>query len=150
VVAFAEETGFEHKKDIYVTETDIKNILRTKASIFAACYLLLKTFGYTFDDVINIFIAGGFGNYLDTKKSIMLGLLPDVPLEKFKYVGNGSLAGSYLSLISEEKRLEAENIYGKMTYIELSVNTNFYNEFVSALFLPHTNIALFPSVKEIL
>jgi len=138
------------KRDIYITETDIKNILRTKAAIYAACYLLLQSLGYSFDDLENIFIAGGFGNYLDTKKSIMLGLLPDVPLEKFKFIGNGSLAGAYLTLISEENKAEAEAIFEKLTYIELSVSNKFYNEFVSALFLPHTNLALFPSVKEIL
>ena len=106
--------------------------------------------GFKFDDLKNIYIAGGFGNYLDTKKSIMLGLFPDVPLEKFKFIGNGSLAGSYLTLLSEEKRAEAEKIYKKMTYIELSVNTAFYHEFISAIFLPHTDLSLFPSVKDIL
>ena len=150
VVAFAKDTGIDQIRDIYITETDIKNILRTKAAIYAACYLLLQTLGYTFDDLENIFIAGGFGNYLDTKKSIMLGLLPDVPLEKFKFIGNGSLAGAYLTLISEENKAEAEAIFEKLTYIELSVSNKFYNEFVSALFLPHTNLSLFPSVKEIL
>ena len=149
VIAFADETGFEVKKDIMIMETDIKNILRTKAAIYAACHLLLKTLGYKFDDLANIFIAGGFGNYLDTKKSIMLGLFPDVPLEKFKFIGNGSLAGSYLSLLNEDKRLEAENIYKKLTYMELSVSTEFYNEFVAALFLPHTDLSLFPTVKKI-
>jgi uncharacterized 2Fe-2S/4Fe-4S cluster protein (DUF4445 family) len=149
VVAYANETGFEHKKDIYITETDIKNIIRTKGAVFSACYLLLKLMKYTFDDVSNIYIAGGFGNYLDTKKSIMLGLLPDVPLEKFKFIGNGSLAGSYLVLLSEDKKVEAEEIYEKLTYMELSVRNDFYNEFVSALFLPHTNLDLFPTVKKI-
>ncbi len=150
VVVFANETGFEDKKDIFITETDIRNILRTKAAIFAACHLLLKTLGYTFNDLKNIYIAGGFGNYLDTKKSIMLGLFPDVPMEKYKFIGNGSLAGSYLALISNNKVAEAEEIYEKMTYIELSISNEFYNEFVSALFLPHTDLSLFPTVKEIL
>ena len=149
IVAFAQETGFEHKQDIYITEVDIKSILRAKAAVYAACYVLLKLLGYTFNDVKKIFIAGGFGNYLDTMKSIMLGLLPDVPLEKFKFIGNGSLAGSYLTLLSEDKRAEAEEIYEKLTYMELSVSNDFYNEFVSALFLPHTNLELFPSVKNV-
>ena len=149
IIAYANETGFDHKQDIFITETDIKNIIRTKAAVFSACFLLLKLLGYTFDDVKNIFIAGGFGNYLDTKKAIMLGLLPDVPLEKFKFIGNGSLAGSYLTLLSEAKKYEAKEIFEKLTYMELSVRNDFYNEFVSALFLPHTNLELFPSVKEI-
>ncbi|WP_455392871.1 ASKHA domain-containing protein [[Eubacterium] cellulosolvens] len=149
IVVFADETGFEHKKDIYITETDIKNIIRTKGAVYGACQTLLKLLGYTFDDVANIFIAGGFGNYLDTTKSIMLGLLPDVPLDKFKYIGNGSLAGTYLVLLSEDKKCEAEDIFEKLTYMELSVRNDFYNEFVSALFLPHTNLDLFPTVKKI-
>ena len=148
VIAYAKETGFEFKQDIYITETDIKNILRTKAAVYAACYVLLKSLGYSFNDLTNIFIAGGFGNYLDTKKAIMLGLLPDVPMEKFKFIGNGSLAGAYLTLLSEDRKVEAERIFEKLTYVELSVSNKFYNEFVSALFLPHTNISLFPTVKE--
>lgn len=150
VVAFASETGFEHKQPIYVTETDIKNVLRTKAAVFAACYVLLKSLGYKFDDLAKMFIAGGFGNYLDTEKAIMLGLLPDIPLEKFKFIGNGSLAGSYLTLLSEKNKVEAEKIFEKLTYVELSVSNEFYNEFVSALFLPHTNLKLFPSVEKII
>jgi uncharacterized 2Fe-2S/4Fe-4S cluster protein (DUF4445 family) len=150
VVAFAPETGFDHKQPIYVTETDIKNVLRTKAAVFAACYVLLKSLGYKFDDLANMFIAGGFGNYLDTEKAIMLGLLPDLPLEKFKFIGNGSLAGSYLTLLSEKNKVEAEKIFEKLTYMELSVSNEFYNEFVSALFLPHTNLKLFPSVEKII
>jgi uncharacterized 2Fe-2S/4Fe-4S cluster protein (DUF4445 family) len=149
IIAYAPETGFDHKIDIYITETDIKNILRTKAAVFAAGYVLLRLLGYTFNDVKNIFIAGGFGNYLDTKKAIMLGLLPDVPMKKFKFIGNGSLAGAYLVLLSQEKLAEAEKIYQKLTYMELSVRNDFYNEFVSSIFLPHTNLDLFPSVKEI-
>jgi uncharacterized 2Fe-2S/4Fe-4S cluster protein (DUF4445 family) len=150
IVAYADETGFDHKMDIYITETDIKNIIRTKGAIYAACHLLLKILGYAFEDITNLYIAGGFGNYLDTKKSIMLGLLPDIPLEKFKYIGNGSLAGSYLVLLSEDKKREAEEIYEKLTYMELSIRNDFYNEFVSALFLPHTNLDLFPTVKKII
>jgi uncharacterized 2Fe-2S/4Fe-4S cluster protein (DUF4445 family) len=150
IVVYGAETGFDHKRDIYVTEVDIKNIIRTKAAVYSACYVLLKLLNYTFDDVKNIFIAGGFGNYLDTKKAIMLGLLPDVPMKKFKFIGNGSLAGSYLTLLSEDKKAEAEEIFEKLTYMELSVSNKFYNEFVSALFLPHTNLELFPTVKKII
>jgi uncharacterized 2Fe-2S/4Fe-4S cluster protein (DUF4445 family) len=137
-------------KDIVVTEADIKNIIRTKASVYASCSVLLKSMNYTFDDLDKIYIAGGFGNYIDLKKAILLGLFPDVPLEKFDFIGNGSLGGSRLALLSKDMREEAERIYKMMTYIELSVNNLFYNEFTSALFLPHTDLTLFPSVAETL
>jgi uncharacterized 2Fe-2S/4Fe-4S cluster protein (DUF4445 family) len=135
-------------KDIVITEADIKNILRTKAAVYASCSVLLKSMNYTFDDLKKIYIAGGFGNYIDLKKAILLGLFPDAPHEKYEFIGNGSLGGSRLALLSKKMRDEAERVYRMMTYIELSVNNMFYNEFTSALFLPHTDMNLFPSVAK--
>lgn len=148
VVAWKEEASV--KKDIVVTEVDIKNILRTKAAVYAAATVLLKKMGFSFEDVERIFIAGGFGNYLEIPKAVSLGLLPDVDPAVFKFIGNGSVAGARLALLSKRKRKEAEQINKKMTYIELSVDTSFYDEFISALFLPHTNVELFPSVKGLI
>lgn len=150
VVAWSEETEFEKKSDIIITDVDLKNIIRTKAALYAACSLLLKEMNYTFDDIEKVYIAGGFGNYINTQKAILIGLLPDVPLEKFEFIGNGSLAGAGLTLVSEDLRHKAEDIYKKMTYVELSVSNEFFNEFTSALFLPHTDIELFPSAKKLL
>jgi uncharacterized 2Fe-2S/4Fe-4S cluster protein (DUF4445 family) len=137
-------------KDIVITEADIKNIVRTKAAVYASCSVLLKSMNKTFHDLDRIYIAGGFGNYIDMKKAILLGLFPDIPHEKYDFIGNGSLGGSRLALLSKEMRDEAVRVYKMMTYIELSVNNLFYNEFTSALFLPHTDLAQFPSVSEVL
>lgn len=168
VVVFAEETGLgkdviAHKredgkiilkeskgKDIVITDSDIKNIIRTKGAVYASCSVLLKSMNYTFDDLDRIYIAGGFGNYIDMKKAILLGLFPDIPMKKYDFIGNGSLGGARLALLSKDMRTEAEKIYRKMAYIELSVNNMFYNEFTSALFLPHTDLSLFPTVESIL
>lgn len=138
------------KKDIVITEIDIQNIIRTKGSIYAACSLLIETMGYSFEDIKELVIAGGFGNYIDTQKAILLGLLPDLPLSRFKYIGNGSLGGAYLVLLSKDKKEEAEEIFRKMTYIELSVNNKFFDEYSSALFLPHTELEKFPCVEKLL
>jgi uncharacterized 2Fe-2S/4Fe-4S cluster protein (DUF4445 family) len=135
-------------KDIVITDADIKNILRTKAAVYASCSVLLKSMNYTFEDLDRIYIAGGFGNYIDMKKAILLGLFPDVPNEKYDFIGNGSLGGSRLALLSKKMRDEAERVYRMMTYIELSVNNMFYNEFTSALFLPHTDMSMFPTVAK--
>ncbi|MEE9151065.1 MAG: ASKHA domain-containing protein [Thermoplasmata archaeon] len=137
-------------KDIVITEADIKNIIRTKGAVYASCSVLLKSLNHTFDDLDKIYIAGGFGNYIDLKNAILLGLFPDVPLKKYEFIGNGSLGGARLALLSKEMREEAKRIYSMMTYIELSVNNMFYNEFTSALFLPHTDMNLFPSVERTL
>ena len=100
--------------------------------------------------VDNVYIAGGIGNNLDIENSILIGLLPDIDRSKFKYIGNSSLVGSYLSLISSNARHKLEEIASQMTYVELSVYPTYMDEFVSACFLPHTNIDQFPTVKEIL
>jgi uncharacterized 2Fe-2S/4Fe-4S cluster protein (DUF4445 family) len=136
-------------KDIVLTEVDIENIIRAKAAIYAGVSLLLKEIGLTLDVVSHIYIAGGFGNYLDVDKAVMIGMLPDFPKEKFSFIGNASIAGSYLCLLSEKMRKEAEAIARRMTYIELSVSSGFMDEYMSSLFLPHTNIELFPTVKDI-
>ncbi len=140
----------DESRDIVLTEVDIENILRAKAAIYAGVSLLLKKIGMTLDSIERIYIAGGFGNYLNIEKSIIIGMLPDVSREKFRFLGNAAIAGSYLCLISDHMRREAEEIAGKMTNVELSVSRRFMDEYLSALFLPHTDISLFPTVGELL
>jgi uncharacterized 2Fe-2S/4Fe-4S cluster protein (DUF4445 family) len=136
--------------DIVLTEPDIDNIIRAKAAIYAGFSILLKEVGYTFDDVERIYIAGGFGKFLDIEKAVILGMLPDIEREKFKFLGNTSIIGAYLCSLSRNMREEAEEIAKKMTYIELSVSHSFMDEYVSGLFIPHTNINAFPGVKRLL
>jgi len=135
-------------KDIVLTQADIENVIRAKAAIYAGVSVLLKEVGLSLDIVERVYIAGGFGNYLDIDKAIMIGMLPDLPKEKFSFIGNTSIAGAYLCLLSQKMRQEAEDIARKMTYVELSVSHGFMDEYMSALFLPHTNIDLFPTVKK--
>lgn len=148
VVVWSKDTKIG--KDLVISEADIKNIIRTKAAIYAASSVLLKTMGYTAEDLAQIFIAGAFGNYLDAKKAILIGILPDVNIEKLKFIGNGALTGAQYILLSKEKKAEAEEIFRKITYMELSTSTMFFEEFTSALFLPHTDLELFPSIKKML
>jgi uncharacterized 2Fe-2S/4Fe-4S cluster protein (DUF4445 family) len=137
-------------KEIVLTEVDIENILRAKAAIYAGVTLLLKEVGFGLEAIEQVYIAGGFGNYLNVDKAIILGMLPDLPKERFNFLGNTSITGAYLCLLSEELRKEAEDIASKMTYVELSVSRGFMDEYISALFLPHTDMNLFPSVKEMI
>lgn len=137
-------------KEIVLSEPDIENIVRAKAAIYAGFATLLKEVGFTFDDVGKVYIAGGFGKYLDIEKAIMIGLLPELPKEKFRYMGNTSITGAYLCLLSRKLRGEAEDISRKMTYLELSVSNSFMDEYTSGLFIPHTNIDAFPGVRELL
>jgi uncharacterized 2Fe-2S/4Fe-4S cluster protein (DUF4445 family) len=140
----------EQPAEILITDTDIQNILRTKAAIYSGCSVLLKSLEYDFEDVSQVIIAGGFGRYLNIRKAITIGLLPDIDLKKYRFIGNGALEGARLTLLSSQKRNEILDIYRKMTYFELSVSALFFEEFSSALFLPHTDIERFPSVKSFL
>ena len=135
-------------KDVVLTQADVENVIRAKAAIYAGVSVLLKEVGLSLDIVERVYIAGGFGNYLDVDKAIMIGMLPDLPKEKFSFIGNTSISGAYLCLLSQKMRQEAEEIARKMTYVELSVSHGFMDEYMSALFLPHTNIDLFPTVKK--
>lgn len=140
----------DDRRDIVLTEVDIENILRAKAAIYAGISLMLKKVGFTLDDIGCVYIAGGFGNYLNIDKAIIIGMLPDLPKEKFIFLGNTSIAGAYLCLLSDKMRKEAEEIARMMTNIELSVSRRFMDEYMSALFLPHTDISLFPTVEKLL
>ncbi|MEN8263548.1 MAG: ASKHA domain-containing protein [Nitrospirota bacterium] len=135
-------------KDIVLSEPDIENIVRAKAAIYAGFSTLLNEVGFTFNDVQKIYIAGGFGKFLDIEKAIILGMLPELPREKFEYMGNTSIIGAYLCLVSQKMRWEAEEISREMTYLELSVSRSFMDEYVSGLFIPHTDIDAFPGVKK--
>jgi uncharacterized 2Fe-2S/4Fe-4S cluster protein (DUF4445 family) len=135
-------------KEVWVTEADIKNLIRTKAAIFAGCRTLLGSVDKDFKDIDEIFIAGGLGSSLDVEKAVQIGLLPDIDRKKFKFIGNGALAGAHAVLLSKQKRNESVALGKKISYLELSTENKFMDEFTSALFIPHTNLDLFPSVKK--
>ena len=137
VLVWADESAVD--RDIVLTQPDIDNLIRSKAAVYAGAKVLLDKIGFDFQSVEKFYVAGGFGSYLDIGKAITIGLLPDLPKDRFEYIGNSSLAGARLCLLSEEAFREAIEIANRMTYIELSVDNTFYEQFVSELFLPHTD-----------
>jgi len=145
VVVYKKDSGSDF--DIVITEADIENIKRAKAAIFSAASVLVKHMDLDFSKIDKIFIAGGFGTYLDMEKSIIIGLLPDVEKEKFSFIGNSSIVGARQILLSSDAINEAEEIAKKMTYFELSVDPKYMDEYVAALFFPHTDKIRFPTVK---
>ncbi len=134
-------------KEIVITEVDLDNLIRAKAAIYAGFSTLLVHMGMTFANIDRLYIAGGFGRYIDVERAIAIGMLPDLPVDKFVFLGNTSIMGAYYALLCDKLRHEAEEIAKRMTYIELSVSRSFMDEYLSALFLPHTNIDSFPTVK---
>ncbi|MCL2149546.1 MAG: ASKHA domain-containing protein [Dehalococcoidia bacterium] len=135
-------------RDIVLTEIDLANLIRSKAAIFAGCQTLIKSLGADFSDLGRVVIAGTFGCRLNIENAITLGLLPDLPRERFIFVGNGSLLGARLCSLSATLYHDAGRVARLMTNIELSENTDFMTNYVAAMFLPHTDMtSLFPSVK---
>ncbi|MBS4031124.1 MAG: DUF4445 domain-containing protein [Clostridiales bacterium] len=133
-------------KDIIITENDIKNLLRAKGAVYAGIRSMLKAVQLEEEMIDKVLIAGGFGNYINIRDAITIGLFPDLPPEKYVFIGNSSVKGARLALLSQDAYREAQELGKKMTYLELSVGNDFMDEFVSALFLPHTDMSLFPSV----
>ncbi len=146
VVVFKEET--ETDSDIVITDSDIENIKRAKAAIYAASSILAKHMNLNFSQIKKFFIAGGFGTYIDIASAIKIGLLPDLDESRFIFVGNSSLAGARQVLLSSEAMKKAEEIARKITYFELSVDTSYMDEYMAALFFPHTDLNRFPSLKR--
>ena len=148
VIAWADETGIE--EDIVITNVDIDNLLRAKAAIYAGFTVLAESVGYPLEMIEKVLIGGAFGRYINVEKAVQIGLLPDMPWENFDFLGNTSVKGAYLGLIDHRSRQQISEIAAKMTYIELSADNKFYDAFMSALFLPHTDATLFPSVAAAL
>ena len=148
VVAWAGET--HHDRDLVITRVDVDNLLRAKAAIYAGFTVLAERVGFPLESVEQVLIGGAFGKYINVEKAVEIGLLPDMDWDRFHFLGNTSVRGAYLALLHGEMRARVQNIAERMTYIELSADNSFYDAFTSALFLPHTDLAKFPSVAEAL
>ena len=119
-LAPAEESA--NGKPLIITEIDIENIIRTKASIYSAVALMLNQVELRFEDLRRIYIAGGFGRYLDLENATIIGLIPDLPRERFRYIGNSSLMGSYMVVVSQDFRQRQLELARRMTYLELNTD----------------------------
>jgi uncharacterized 2Fe-2S/4Fe-4S cluster protein (DUF4445 family) len=146
VLAWARET--RDGVDLVITEADIENLLRTKAAIYAACTLILQNVGLDWSAISRVYIAGGFGRYIQVADAVLIGLLPDLPFEHFTYIGNSALTGAYIALLSRERRQELAALAARMTYVDLSSDPGYMDSYISALFLPHTDWGQFPTVRE--
>jgi uncharacterized 2Fe-2S/4Fe-4S cluster protein (DUF4445 family) len=136
-------------RDIVLTRVDVDNLLRAKAAIYAGFTVLAQSVGVELRDVERFLIGGAFGKYINIEKAIQIGLLPDLPWDRFQFLGNTAALGAYMALLSREARAKVKALAEKMTYIELSADNTFYDAFTSALFLPHTDLDRFPSLPAV-
>jgi len=162
VVAWADETAIG--EDIVITAVDIDNLMRAKAAIYAGFSVMARSVGLSLADVKQVLIGGAFGQYINVEKAIQIGMLPDMPVggytdevggytdeyDSFRFLGNTSVRGAYMALLSQEVRQRVSEVGQMMTYLELSGDNTFFDEFSAALFLPHTDLSRFPSVAALI
>ncbi len=134
--------------EIVITQPDIDNLVRSKAGVFAAIRVLMESTQTRPEDLDAVYLAGGFGNFLNVRQAVTIGMLPDVAAEKIQFVGNTSIAGAKTVLLSRKALETAEKIAQGMTYFDLMSHPQYMEEFTRARFLPHTDLSLFPSVTE--
>ena len=146
VIAFEEEAG--SSKDVEITEVDIDNFIRAKGAIFSAIRTMLSSLDFDVSMIDDVYVAGGIGSGINMQNAVNIGMFPDVPLEKFHYIGNSSLTGAYLMLYSTEAEKKTYDLAANMTYMELSTVPTYMDEFVGACFIPHTDASMFPNVHQ--
>jgi uncharacterized 2Fe-2S/4Fe-4S cluster protein (DUF4445 family) len=145
VLAPGNETG--DGRDLLISELDIGIFLKSKAAMYTILMVIVNKVGLSFEDIGRFFIAGTFGNRIDPEMAIRIGMIPDLPLEKYEGLGNTAGKGAAMVLLDRDLLQEVEAVRRRITYVELNVNMELMNEFRGALFLPHTDLRLFPSVR---
>jgi uncharacterized 2Fe-2S/4Fe-4S cluster protein (DUF4445 family) len=136
--------------DITITQADIRELQKAKAAMRAGSEILLKKMNLTKDDIATLYVAGAFGNYIDPESARTIGIYPEVPIERIKFVGNTAGTGSRMCLVSKNMRQYAEEIATKVHYYELASDSDFLDEFVKATFIPHRDLSRQPIIAEML
>lgn len=146
VVAWKDETQIG--RDISLTEPDLDNLIRAKGAIYSGCMTLIEEVGLTMEMIERIILAGGFGSYIDLEKAMTIGLLPEIDAERVTFIGNGSLMGARMSSLTNRIRKDVVSVTQKMTNFELSETPSYMDNYIAAMFLPHTEIEKFPRLKN--
>lgn len=146
ILVFEEEAG--SVKDVEITEVDIDNFIRAKGAIFSAIRTMLTSLDFDVSMIDDVYVAGGIGSGINMQNAVNIGMFPDIPIEKFHYIGNSSLTGAYLMLLSTPAEKKTYELASNMTYMELSTVPIYMDEFVGACFIPHTDTSMFPTVME--
>lgn len=137
-------------RPLLLGQPELDALMRSKAAMYTILTTVANTVGITFQDIERFYVAGTFGSYIKPLSAIILGMIPDLSLEKYISIGNSSLKGAIKLLESKENAKKVMDIRDKIMYLELNVNQEFMNLFSAAKFIPHTNIDMFPTVKRLL
>ena len=145
VVVPSEDSGTGQA--LSLAQTDIDGLIRSKAAMYTILTTIANTVNIPLKEIGKFYVAGTFGSYIDPQSAITIGMIPDLPIERYISLGNTSLEGAGMALLSAEAKQSLFQIRDRITYLELNVNQEFMNLFSAAKFIPHTEMSLFPSVK---
>ena len=134
-------------RDIVMTQKDIREVQLAKAAIYTGASSLMDHTGNSPEDIQTVYVAGAFGNYIDFRSAKTIGLIPDIPIERLRFIGNAAITGAKLSLISRSSRQLAEHVAQKVRYVELTCTPGFNQRYMDATYLPHRDPSRFPSVR---
>ncbi len=133
--------------DLTISQAGIDSLIRSKAAMYTILETITSYVGISFKELSTFYVAGAFGSFINPGSAISIGMLPDLPIDRYKSLNNSSIGGATMALTSSECLDEIDNIRNRITYLELNVNQEFMNRFSAARFLPHTDRSLFRSVK---
>ena len=133
--------------DLTISQAGIDSLIRSKAAMYTILETITSYVGISFKELSTFYVAGAFGSFINPGSAISIGMLPDLPIDRYKSLNNSSIGGATMALISNKCPDEIDNIRDSITYLELNVNQEFMNKFSAARFLPHTDRSLFRSVK---
>ena len=127
------QTAFHIDKDIYITQKDIRELQNAKAAIAAGIQVLIEQAGISLDDIENVYLAGGFGSYINKDSAIKIGLIPSQLKNKIKSVGNAAGQGAKYALLSEPYLQQSVDISRRIEYIELSASKSFNDYYIDCM-----------------
>jgi uncharacterized 2Fe-2S/4Fe-4S cluster protein (DUF4445 family) len=135
-------------KDLCISQADIDSLIRSKAAMYTILETLTQSVGVDLNELPCFYVAGTFGSFIDPRSAITIGMIPDLPLDHYRTLGNSSLGGCTKVLMEVDAMDAIDRIRDRITYMELNVNQEFMNRFSAAKFLPHTDTDRFPSVTK--
>lgn len=147
VLAMKNET--ESGSEVTVTQNDVQEIQLAKSAIFTGVSVLVRRLGIRYSDIMTIYAAGAFGTYVDASSAMAIGMYPDIPVERIKFIGNAAGSGARMALKNVDTRALADELSKRVDYIELASEPDFQSEFAKAMFLPHRDEDRFPSARRL-
>ncbi|MFX0036302.1 MAG: ASKHA domain-containing protein [Candidatus Hermodarchaeota archaeon] len=145
IIANKEETSLE--REITISQSDIRQIQMAKAAFYSGLRIIMLNLKRNLK-IEQIFLAGAFGNYINAQNAKFIGMIPDIENHKIFQIGNAAGIGAQYCLLNRNIRDKAQQLLKKIKYIEIAINKTFQNEYAEAMYFPHLNLGLFPSLVE--